>query len=140
MRDDTIDNLIGGVIPTSNNGAVMTNTATEAVQNQSTMTLRSGRVIGSQIDKDLYDQQGSKQAGEMQKLIELERQINDDTLESVNLALVSSLYSTMKEPKTFMDAINSSNSDKWKGAILTKYNNIKNKKVWRVVKRSEMGI
>ena len=56
----------------------------------------------------------------MQKLIEMERQINDDTLESVDLALVSSLYSTMKEPKTFTEAINSSNSDEWKGTTTSR--------------------
>ena len=113
VQNNVKDNSSGGVIPTSNNGAVMTITVPEAVQKESTMSLRSGCVIGSQIDKDLYEQHGSKQADEMQKLIKLERQINVNILESVNLALVSSLYSTMKEQKTFMEAMNSSNSDKW---------------------------
>ena len=138
VQNDVIENSSGGVIPTSNIGAVEENTMPPVVQNEGTMSLRSGRVIGSQIDKELCEQHGSKHAGEMQKLIELEQQINDDNLESVDLALVSSLYSTMKEPKMYAQAINSGDSEKWKGAISTEYNNIKNKKVWRVIKRSEM--
>ena len=90
VQDDAMENSSGGVIPTSNLGAVQVNTMPLVVPQSSTMTLRSGRVIGSQID--IETQQTSS---ETEQIIELERQINDDTLESVDLALVSSLYSTM---------------------------------------------
>lgn len=138
VPNDVMENSTGGVISSSNEGAVATNTVVNAVQNSSTISLRSGREIGSQIDKELYAQYGSEQAAAMQKLDELVRQIEDDAVETVDLALVSSIYSTMKEPKTFNEAMCSEGAEQWKEAVRTEYNNIKNKRVWRIIKKTDM--
>ena len=138
VQNNAMENSSGGVIEAENPGATQNFYVAPSVPEPSSMSLRSGRVIGSQIDKELFDQYGSKQAAEMQKLDQLVGQIEDDTVEDVDLALVSSIYSSMREPKTFNEAMCAEDADEWKGAIGTEYGNIKSKKVWRVIKKSDI--
>lgn len=121
-------------------------------------TLRSGRNIGTQRDIELFNQFGSRGAADIQKNDQhlgdgaeasaanhtgTPTQIDrlDDTgttTEIVDLALVACINSTMAEPKTYAAAMASPDKFKWIDAMRTEYTNIKEKKVWRIIKKSKV--
>ena len=104
--------------------------------------LRSGRVIGTDLDRQLFEEYGSRGAAEVQRNVRaveiVETENVSDLIESVDLALVSCVNSTIREPKTFAEAMASEDRDKWIEAMKTEFNNIKSKGVWRLTKKSKM--
>jgi Reverse transcriptase (RNA-dependent DNA polymerase) len=119
-------------------------------------TLRSGRIIGTQRDIELFTQFGSRGAAEIQR----NEIVGDEVAQSsavstggtptqnenegssgteiVDLALVSCINSTMAEPKTYEAAMKSISKSKWKKAMRTEFANINAKKVWRIIKKSQV--
>lgn len=139
-----VQNEVHQMVPTPNQVAVQPQT--------NGRVLRSGRVIGTQADKDLYAVHGSKGAAAIQRQYAVREEEAkeaveafettvdplEEAVEQVDLALVSCVNSTLGEPKSYTEAMLRADKEEWIKAVKQEYKNIKEKHVWKVIKRSEI--
>ena len=97
-------------------------------------------MIGTDLDKQLYDAYGKKTAVIQKAMLENEDETfeNEAALEKVDLAMVRCLNSTSNEPAAYKEAISCQDKSKWIEAIKTEFENIKSKKVWKILPKSKV--